>query len=369
MPSTSYGCYASTSGNDTLEAGGGNYDYLYGGGGADTLVGGSGSDTFVFYGNPAAGTTIEGGSGTSTLKIYSGDISGATISGVQTLQAYNVTLTADELAGFTTVTPDYYSSGIINTAGAGTYDLAGKGSAEFDMFAATNDGVTLIGNDADYEGLHASTSGNDTLEAGGGNYDYLYDGGGVDTLIGGSGSDTFVLSGTTTTGTTIEGGTGTSTLKIYSGDISGATISGVQTLQAYNVTLTADELAGFTTLTPDYYSSGVINTAGAGTYDLAGKSSSEFDMYAATNDGVTLIGNDADYEGLYGSTSGNDTLEAGGGNYDRLYGGGGYDTYKFNSSFGQDTVYNSGGSSASEKWISSAVRRMKTSGSSRMAMI
>jgi hypothetical protein len=209
------------------------------------------------------------------------------------------------------------------------------------MAAATNDGVTLIGNDANHQSLYASTSGNDTLEAGGGYSDYLYGGGGVDTLIGGSGSDTFVLSSDPASGSTIEGGSGTNVLRMYSGDISGATVSGIQELDSNTVTLTATQLAGFSTLNSYNGSIMQIYTAGAGTYDLSSMSTSSWIiLQAATNDGTTLIGNDANYSILKASASGDDTLQAGSGANTNLYGGGGYVTYKFGSSFGGDTIFN-----------------------------
>ena len=335
--------YASTSGDDTLEAGAGTGDFLYGYGGVDTLVGGSGSDTFAsLTGSWASGTTLEGGDGTNVLDTNS-DISGVTISGIQTLETNSITLTADQLAGFDAITG---GGGQIYAASGGTYDLSGLTvTGEYDMFAENNDGTTLIGNGANGQSLYASTSGDDTLEAGSGTGDFLYGYGGVDTLIGGSGSDTFAsLTGSWASGTTLEGGDGTNVLDTNS-DISGLTISGIQTLETNSITLTADQLAGFDAITGG---GGQIYAAAGGTYDLSGLTvTGEYDMLAESNDGTTLIGNSANGQSLEASASGDDTLEAGSGTSDSLFGGGGYDTYKFGASFGQDTVFNDGGASAS----------------------
>jgi Ca2+-binding RTX toxin-like protein len=101
-----------------------------------------------------------------------------------------------------------------------------------------------------------------------------------------------------------------------------------------------------------------LYASSAGTYDLSSvNSSDDFDLYAQSNGGTTLIGNGASEEWLTASSSGTDTLEAGSGEdtlfagagsntlkagsgNDTLYGGNGYDTYQFGSSFGNDTINN-----------------------------
>jgi Ca2+-binding RTX toxin-like protein len=401
---------ASQSGNDTLVAGNGNNDTLIAGGGADTLcagsgtdtltggggvdtfniglgvetvTGGSGNDTFNFVGTPtpfqgneaaiATGTILTGGSGANVLDVYTSNnggenLTGATISGIQTLDinitsgGRQVSLSAANLADFTTVETNDGTAAAIDATTGGTYSLAGKGNGQITLNAESNDGTTLIENDSNFVNLNASQSGTDTLIAGNGNDQGLYAYGGTDTLIagtgsdlmnGGTGTDTFVLgtgadtatggSGsnifdvngiTLASGTTITGGSGTNLIEASIGsDLSAATISGVSTLELTDlsdavlpVLLTASELSGFTTVETEGNLGGYIGAATGGTYSLAGKSTDTIDMIAASNDGTTLIGDDADFDTLIASASGNDTLQDGNGANDIMFGGGGSDT-------------------------------------------
>jgi hypothetical protein len=386
--------YAGTLGNDTLIGGNGG-DTFYMGGGTDIATGGNGDDTFVVANNTISNLSIQGGSGHNTLFIYQGDITGGAISGVQTLETGNVIISASMFAEFSTI-EDLYGvpsgTGTINTATGGSYDLSSKTViGEFNMFANSNDGTTLIGNNTDGQSLGASYGGNDTLRAGNGVGDTLYAGilgnntliggnggdtfylgGGIDTVIGGSGSDTFIVqNGTLAAGSSIQGGSGQSVLQAYSADITGVTISGVQALVTRRIVLSAAQFAEFAefTATGSYWDGGSsIQAATGGTYDLSSKTViGGFNMFANSNDGTTLIGNNVDNQFFYASSSGNDTLQAGNGNGDVLYAGGGrdilaagtgddtlyansgyltYTTYQFGTSFGQDVVYNYGGSSA-----------------------
>jgi Ca2+-binding RTX toxin-like protein len=266
--------------------------------------------------------------------------------------------------------------GTITTNGGGTFDLSTKLDPKFNfsLAAGTNDGTTLIGNDQVQQGLSASQYGNDTLIAGNGLYDILTAGQGNDTIIGGNGNDLigigsgvdtvkggtgndyFIVRGDLAAGTTIDGGGGNDTLITSDGgynDLSGATITNVQTLRITRAVLTADELNNVSTINTnsddgDYY--GAIYAATGGTYSLAGKNTqNEVDMYATSAAGTTLIGNDSDGETLYGSATGNDTLIAGNGAYDGLQAGGGndtlkggtgYDMYEFVTSFGKAIIDN-----------------------------
>ncbi len=323
---------ASTFGNDTLIAGDGYSDHLYAGEGVDTLIGGNGGDTFFANYGLTAGTEIIG-SGDNNVLEASGDISGASISGVQTLQLHgDITLNANEFTGFNNITNYYYNSQLtITAATGGTYNLSSNSTAAFNMTAMSNDGTNLIGDDADDETLTASAAGNDILIAGNGASDILNAGGGIDTLTGGSGGDTFNADSGLAAGSTVIG-TGSNNLLEAAGDISGATVTGVQTLQVDgDITLNSDEFNGFTSIISYYYYyqysyNWTITAATGGAYNLSSISNVFFNMIALSNDGTTLIGNDTGDETLTASESGNDELIAGNGGNNSLIAGDGNDT-------------------------------------------
>src|SRR5262249_40645786 len=203
----------------------------------------------------------------------------------------------------------------------GTYDLRGKTTAAIILTAQSNDGTTLIGNDADNEILFASATGNDTLIAGNGNNNVLIGGGGNDTLIvgsgkgdfllgsagvatlrGGTGNDTFQLQSPVAAGTTVTGGSGSNTL-VANGDITQVGISNIQTLFITpsldpatfeigpgTITLTAAQFDAFSTIQtqsplfvdpvtglPLDLDAATVNAATSGTYSLVGRSSSAID--------------------------------------------------------------------------------------------
>ncbi|HTR34996.1 MAG TPA: calcium-binding protein [Bryobacteraceae bacterium] len=209
-------------GTDTVVAGLGNA--IYGGDGNDTyyinlanqIYGGTGNDLFVANLPLDEFTVIDGGGGNDSLYVNNyavwgtaNDISLADISGVSTLtdNALNLSLTADQLAGFSTLTN---TTGMLipetlAAATAGTYSLAGKTvNGAFNLGAGLYDiDVTLIGNDQDGQVLIGG-QGTDTLQAGNGNNvtliagtgnTTLIAGTGTETLIGGTGTDTFVMGG------------------------------------------------------------------------------------------------------------------------------------------------------------------------------
>jgi hypothetical protein len=224
-------------------------------------------------------------------------------------------------------------SGNITAVSAGKFDLATAPIASniqiIGLTAADWGGTTLIGNNTNGQTLTASLMGNDTLIAGSGTDDWLYAGAGVDTLIGGAGGGVFWTPDGLAAGSTIEGesiytGTGSPLNQLVaSGDLTGDKISDVQSLITSTVTLTADELKGFVAVGAS--GTGTINAATAGTYSLAGKAFTTFNMNALSNGGTTLTGNDASAETLTASATGNDTLNAGNGAGDVLVAGAGND--------------------------------------------
>jgi RTX calcium-binding nonapeptide repeat (4 copies) len=223
---------------------------------------------------------------------------------------------------------DSTTESALNTANI-AYE-ASFGITDSSTRAVTWAGTTLIGTSANNQGLTASLLGNDKLYAGSGTGDELKAGLGQDMLIGSINGDTnFVGAGASTDyslsdGSTVIGyGTG-NTLQVL-GDISGSTVTGIQSLDSSDITLTASQFNEFTTL----IDGGTINAATGGTYNVNAIDSSSaysYNMTALSNAGTTLIANQngAD-QTLTASASGADTLEAGNGN-DTLVAGGGVDT-------------------------------------------
>ncbi len=302
-------------GNDTLSGDNGS-DTLYGGAGNDTLLGDLGVDT-VYGGNGddeiwvggdevEVGEILDGGAGDNTLVVWDAKLQNATLSNLQTMWINDyVTLTAVQFAQFSSVNGD----ATIIAASAGIYDLSEKtvwygvlnlqGSSGNDYLGGDGEGQTITGG-----------AGNDALQGNGG----------ADTLLGGDGDDEFLTGfDESPAGEVMNGGAGNNRISSWNANLSAATISNIQTLGAHldYVTLTAAQLAGFSTLNAYSGTAITLNAAGAGTYSLAGK---------------TLTGT----FNLNGS-SGNDTL-AGGTGAQTLSGGTGNDTYLQTRGGGADTV-------------------------------
>ncbi|MGB9153392.1 MAG: choice-of-anchor D domain-containing protein [Alphaproteobacteria bacterium] len=290
------------------------------------------------------------------ILVASGDISQDTITDIQELLAYNsapaVTLTQAQLSLFSVIDVP-----LIYAATGGTYNLSGSSDTFNALFATDLIGTTLIGNDQNGQGLIASEFGTDTLQAGNGVGDILTEGGGVDTLVGGTGGDTFVaFSGAIgdngeynglAAGSVVEGAGSGNTL-LVSGDISGATVTGVQTLEIYgDVILNATELDGFSNV----INNGTITAATGGTYSIQGISSADVNLSAGTDAGTTLIGNDANDEILTSSDFGNDTLTAGNGSGDTLDASGSFGNNTLTAGNGNNDVLDASDSSGQNTLI------------------
>ncbi|MGC4087286.1 MAG: hypothetical protein QM756_05140 [Polyangiaceae bacterium] len=200
-------------GTDTVVAGFGNT--IYGGDGNDTyyvnianqIYGGTGNDLFVANLPFDQYTVIDGGGGANSLYVNNyaawgtaNDISLADISNVTTLtdNALNLSMTADQLAGFSTLTntTGTFITETLIASSAGTFSLAGKtvnGSFNLSGGLATGN-VTLIGSNQNNQVLTGGL-GTTTLQAGNGSNDTLIAGLGGGSLIGGAAADTFVLGG------------------------------------------------------------------------------------------------------------------------------------------------------------------------------
>lgn len=314
-----------------------NNDYLYpeqtpfnATGDVSLLGGGNASVTFS---NPGPGAIVTGPE-TVTVEgnVYnvvenkltaSGDISRDEITNVQVLYVLGtVSLTEDQFNSFALFSgqsgPLSATDFGLQAASGGEFDASSitvDGSKQLILLEATHwSGTTLIGSSQDGQILKASLLGEDTLQAGDGADTVLVAGSGVNTLIGSSsGGTTFVITGSVpgavapgsglAAGSVVDGN-GSDNVLEAAGDLSEATISGVQTLNAggYGLTLTADQFNGFGTIE----GGGTLYAASGGSYDWSGQSVDFSSAYALSSDGTTLIGN----ANLYASEDGDDTLTA-----------------------------------------------------------
>ena len=247
-------------------------------------------------------------------------------------------LDALDSSGAITLLSNYETAGVLDAAGS---------TGSVTLNAAFSYGETLIAGD-----------GTDTLISTGGNV--LYGGAGSDTFYvaggdtasGGSGSSVFITN-VSLTGATLTGGRGADILAATGGagaqiDLSGAAIANIATLNdaTSTVSLTAAELAGFSTLT-NFLPSGAATLLAttAGTYTLSGKTVNG--LFFLSADGVdvpvTLIGNDANGETITGSSTGaNEILTLGNGAGDSISSGGNGDTVTIGNGAG-DTIIATGG--------------------------
>ena len=388
-------------GNDTLSGLSGN-DSLDGGAGYDSLLGGLGDDYLVarigdsVYGGdnddvisvqdhlPAV---LDGGLGYDTLRFEgSYDISSATLIGIEQLNAYgNVRMTAAQLGGFTLVSgygPGYTTATVYLTqGGTASVDLSPTLSQYFVLYgSAQADAITFSPADIQQIYVYAGAgddsitaaqgndslrgdAGNDTLIGLGGN-DTIDGGAGANLLNGGLGNDTLIarafdkvygagnddlISVSQSLPEILDGGTGLDTLRFEgSYDITGATLTGIENLNAYGiVSMTAAQLDSFTTVagySAAYTTAAVRLTQGGsvdvalsstltGSFSLTGSSEDETLSFNAAYIGQIRVdagyGND-NVSGASGADSlrgdqGNDVLRGLNGN-DTLIGGAGADT-------------------------------------------
>lgn len=289
--SNSESLFASSTGNDTLSVGNGNYDFLLAGSGNDTLSAGNGN-----------GVYLVGGAGADTLT--AGDGSGDTL----------------------------------NAGSGNTVITAGNGNGDT-LWASGNGNDTLTVGNGNGDTLHAG-SGTDTMRSGTGNDTFTigYFTGAGTVIAGGGGNDTLVDN---------------SNSDISQMTISG--VQTLQSQVFGSLKLTSAELAGFSSVVNEFssFTTLTLEAAGAGTYDLSNVTGKANLDASETSADVTLIGNRQNAQVLTAS-SGTDTLTAGSGagdilnagsGNDALNGGGGYDSYKFGSGFGQDVITNNGGAS------------------------
>jgi Ca2+-binding RTX toxin-like protein len=383
-------------------------DVLHGGAGSDILHADNGDQAFGDGGNDlliAASalppSILDGGLGADTLLLFNGrDISGATLTSLEQLIADNDSignrLTASQLGQFNTILPISGQTGVhLRLTGGGTANLNpvasiatltidGSAQAESLNLAATSntalvyfgsEGNASVGGGAAGDHLQGG-NGADTLSGRGGD-DQLFGNtvstagdAAADELVGGNGNDTIhvgfldrafgnadddVLILTSTFAPAIlDGGTGNDTLRLDNGDISGATISGLERLELPDDPfsegrLTASQLNSFSVVAgiggsdsaflrlTSGGSAGVITTAST-LADLHIVGSNENDGIGLSSDSNTVL----HFDGLDGDDNvigalANDSLRGGSGNdilhgvagADLLDGGGGSDTASY----------------------------------------
>jgi len=368
-------------GADILRGGDGN-DRIVGGLGIDRMYGDGGSDRFLIRraSEVGAGELFDGGAGFDYIEIDSDgmvDLSTATLTSVEGIEEIRggVRLAIEQLAGLTQLSGRFHLTNAGNlslsgvnlngaltlAAGTNVLDLTGimgrqtgiTGNTGADTIYGFENADSIQGLDGDdiLEGRDGNDSlaggyGNDILRGGAGD-DVLDGGRGTDRLEGDIGNDTLTVAAfDASPGAVYDGGGGVDTLNA-SGDISGATILGIERISGSMLTLTTSQMNGFT------WYSGSFTLVGAGSVNFAGREIRDFtittsaagnsiDISQALN---TSQGSRATLTGLGGNDiltggSGVDFMSGGGGN-DTLNGGDGSDELRGGA--GQDALYGGAG--------------------------
>ncbi|WP_197432335.1 beta strand repeat-containing protein, partial [Agrobacterium vitis] len=362
--------YADTLTGDTganVLSGGAGDDLLIGGAGADTLNGGAGQDK-ITYEASAAAVKVDLSTGTAT----GGDAQGDKLSGIERVigSSFNDTLIGSSAAEMLTggAGDDILIGGggndVLNggegadvlDGGAGNYDTlnysAATSAVVLDLTTGTGSGYAAGDTFTGIEAFTGSTYG-DTYT--GSTYAAEYNvGAGNDTVLAGSGAEK------------INGGTGTDTAS-YALSTAGVSVNLVTNVGSggyaegdqYNsveVVAGSDYSDTFTTSTDKTLLGGL----GDDTYDIASSASTitenadaGIDLVKTSNASYTLGDNlenltytgTANFTGSGNSAdnvltggAGDDVLDGGTGN-DALYGGEGSDVFVFNTSYGNDVVF------------------------------
>jgi len=217
-----------------------------------------------------------------------------TVSGVTTL---TTTISSTALASFDA---SANSAGVNATMTASTVALTATGSSAADTLVSGAGADNLSGGDGNDS--ISSGAGADTINGGGGD-DTLDGGAGSDSISGGGGTDSLITSAGTDT---LDGGDGTDSLTISSAaytNISGYTLSGIETLNANNLafTSTVSQFQGITTFT----NASAVTFNDAGT--ITGKVGVTSHTLANGTNTVTTYGVAASNQSVLGGT-GSDTI-------------------------------------------------------------
>jgi Ca2+-binding RTX toxin-like protein len=304
------------------------------------LEGGAGIDTIQFQEFAWIRHIIYGTGeyevGGQPEKPYSIDLTNLKISGFEQLVVdrgssdigpKNLHITASQLRGFTSL-----SGGNFVIKGGGAVDLSAVTLLNSAKVSLTGDAAYNLTGTASGDTL-TTFGGNDTILAGDGN-DVISGGVGVDSIDAGAGDDIIIISGKSSVADVIAGGTGTDTLRITGGDVdlSNATLTGIEKLEANSASLALTEaqydqfknnLTGAAGLVLKMTSSGQANvgTLHAGFVGVRGTSGDDTLVGGANAD---LLVGDAGDDSIIGG-AGNDRLVTGAG-VDTVQGGDGNDT-------------------------------------------
>jgi Ca2+-binding RTX toxin-like protein/subtilisin-like proprotein convertase family protein len=305
------------------------------------IDGGSGSDKLSFsfanyYWQHAWGGLVWDSN--NATKVWNLDLSRLTLTSVEKLEitgingawAYpsEVRISAAQLTSITTLSGANFvvkGGGAVDlgaitlTAGA---TLALSGDVAYTITGTTaGDSITTLG-------------GSDVINAGDGN-DSISTGAGADRINAGTGDDLIILSGKASITDHIDGGAGTDTLRITGTDVdlSGATLAGVEKIEANSSSL------ALTQAQYDQYQGNITGPAGLilkmtvpGSADMGSLSSAFVGVRGTSGDDNLQGGAKAD---LLVGDAGDDAISGGAGN-DRLVGGAGNDTLRGGE--GDDTL-------------------------------
>ena len=378
-----------TTGDDVLKAGAGD-NTIRAYAGNNTVVAGAGNDTVLWQAqyqwgdgysilsNVTNGNSyiirggFDGGAGADTLEFrLDNNIYHQTLNGVwwgstteQPGRTYAIDLTEASITGFETLkltTGTFNSSGVnysygpesifitaaqyavLSTLSGGNFVIKGGGTVDLGAATLLNGATVSFAGDVAYKitgtavGETITTfGGNDSISAGGGN-DTISAGGGADSIDAGIGNDVIIISGKSSIADILIGGDGTDTLRITGADVdlSGATLDGIEKLEANSSSLAltqaqydqfAGNLSGSAGLILKMTEAGAADVAGLPAGFVGIRGSAGNDTLVGGSNADLLVG-DAGDDSLSGG-AGNDRLVAGAGN-DTLRGGDGDDSFSF----------------------------------------
>lgn len=308
--------------------------FVTGGEGDDVLEGGSGENDFVFYGG---NDTAYGGGGVSTYSFFNNGSFTAADRIYGTLSGDKVRLQGDYSGGVTLAPTTLVNVDFMLFLPGGQYNITSDDATVASGMAFIVDGFVsgagvgfTFNGGAETDGTFQFIGGtaNDTITGGAQADTFDLTHGGSDSANGGGGNDSFDFAAALSNGDTVDGGGGTDTVTL-NGDYSAgvvAALSNIETLtlaggHTYKLTM-GDGVAAGQTMT--------VTANGAVYFDGSAETDGKFNIACATS-GNTLIGGAGNDTFTMSNPAGNDTI----------VGGGGADTFNRSTFFGTKTyVYN-----------------------------